>query len=241
MILTYKSNWMNRIFFLFAIAMIASCNQKTKESVPADGIVRLVTLDPGHFHAALVQKSMYDNVDSVVHVYAPPGPDVQLHLDRIATFNTRAEEPTHWAEEVYTGDDFFQKMLAEKKGNVVILSGNNQKKTEYIAKSLEAGFHVLAAKPMAINHDNFKLLKTALTTAKNKHLLLYDIMTERFEITTMLQKEFSMQPDVFGTLVEGTEDNPAVTKESGHYFHKYVSGRSLTNQPWFMDVTQQGE
>ena len=31
---------------------------------------RLITLDPGHFHAALVQKFMYPDVDSVVHVYS---------------------------------------------------------------------------------------------------------------------------------------------------------------------------
>jgi len=116
---------MNRIFFLFAIAMIASCNQKTKESVPADGIVRLITLDPGHFHAALVQKSMYDNVDSVVHVYAPGGNDLKLHLDRVDAYNKRPENPTHWKGDVYTGDDFFETMLNEKKGNVVVLAGNN--------------------------------------------------------------------------------------------------------------------
>jgi hypothetical protein len=37
--------------------------------------IRLVTLDPGHFHAALVQKFMYDGVDARVHVYAPGGDD----------------------------------------------------------------------------------------------------------------------------------------------------------------------
>jgi hypothetical protein len=45
--------------------------------------VRLITLDPGHFHAALVQKSMYSGIDSIVYVYAPKGPDVQSHLDTI--------------------------------------------------------------------------------------------------------------------------------------------------------------
>jgi hypothetical protein len=90
--------------------------------------VRLVTLDPGHFHAALVQKSMYEAVDSVVHVYAPPGEDVQTHLQRIDQYNTRAESPTRWKEEVYTGNDFFEKMLSDKAGNVVVLSGNNGKK-----------------------------------------------------------------------------------------------------------------
>ena len=32
--------------------------------------IKLITLDPGHFHAALIQKSMYPQVDPSVHVYA---------------------------------------------------------------------------------------------------------------------------------------------------------------------------
>ena len=36
--------------------------------------VELITLAPGHFHAYLVQKEMYDQVHSTVHVYAPEGP-----------------------------------------------------------------------------------------------------------------------------------------------------------------------
>jgi len=203
--------------------------------------VRLVTVDPGHFHAALVQKSMYEDVDSVVHVYAPGGNDVDLHLGRIKNFNSRAEDPTSWKEEVYTGDDFFEKMLADTLGNVVVLSGNNKKKTEYISRSLDAGLNVLADKPMVINSAGFETLKAAFETAEKKDLLLYDIMTERFEITTILQKELAAISDVFGTLEQGSPVKPAVTKESVHHFYKYVSGSVLTRPAWFMDVTQAGE
>lgn len=203
--------------------------------------VRLVTLDPGHFHAALVQKTMYPGVDSVVHVYAPEGNDLQYHLDRINDYNSRSENPTHWKEEVYTGNDFFQKMLGEKKGNVVVLAGNNQKKTEYILQSLQNGFNVLADKPMVIDSKGFEQLQQAFETAKKNKLLLYDIMTERYEITTLLQRELSMMPEVFGELQKGSPDNPAITKESVHHFYKYVSGNVLTRPAWFLDVSQQGE
>jgi predicted dehydrogenase len=223
------------------MALVLPLGQPQTPQGRTDNAIRLVTLDPGHFHAALVQKSMYDGVDTNVHVYAPPGPDVQLHLDRIHAFNARAENPTRWQEKVYTGRDFFERMLAEKAGNVVVLSGNNEKKMKYIAKSLEAGFHVLADKPMAINGQDFKLLLHAFATAKRKNLLLYDIMTERFEITTVLQKELSMIPEIFGVLEEGTPDHPAVTKESVHHFYKHVSGEVLTRPAWFLDVSQQGE
>src|SRR5688500_18470705 len=235
---------MRNIFsFVFCTAILfMSCNDESKTTAGAtEKSVKLVTLDPGHFHAALVQKSMYPDVDSVAHVYAPEGNDLQYHLDRIKTYNSRADNPTRWKENVYTGADFFEKMIAEKKGNVVVLSGNNQKKSEYILRSIQNGFNVLADKPMVIESKDFSVLQQAFETAKEKNLLLYDIMTERYEITTMLQKELSMLPEVFGTLEKGTVDNPAVTKESVHHFYKYVSGSVLTRPAWFMDVSQQGE
>jgi predicted dehydrogenase len=211
----------------------ATDNQEKKWSI--------VTLDPGHFHAALVQKTMYPDISPHVHVYAPDGPDVQAHLARIEQYNKRADNPTSWDEELISGPDYFEKMLADKAGDVVVLSGNNRKKTEYILKSLNAGFNVLADKPMVIDTGNFNLLKTSFDVAAQKKLLLYDIMTERYEITTMLQRELSMIPTIFGELEKGTPENPAITKESIHHFYKYVSGNVLTRPAWFMDVSQQGE
>ena len=233
---------MKKILFLITTIAMMSCQSNNKEAATGriSDKVRLVTVDPGHFHAALVQKTMYNDVDSVVYVYAPAGNDLKLHLDRINGFNTRTDNPTNWKEEIYTGPDFFEKMIAEKKGNVIVLSGNNEKKTEYILKSLEAGFNVLADKPMAITPADFELLKKAFDVAKEKGLLLYDIMTERFEITSILQKEISMIPEIFGTLDTGTVDRPAVEMTSDHNFYKNVSGNIVVRPPWFMDASQQG-
>lgn len=203
--------------------------------------VQLITLDPGHFHAALVQKSMYPQVDPTVHVYAKKGLDLQLHLDKIKAYNSSATTPTSWIEKVYEGDDYLNRMLQEKKGNVVVLAGNNQLKTDYILKSVQAGFNVFSDKPMVINEKGFNQLKQAFAVAKKKDLLLYDIMTERYEITTILQKAFSMEPVLFGVLQKGTAAEPAVTKESVHHFYKYVSGSVLTRPAWFLDVEQEGE
>ncbi|MEP7109156.1 MAG: putative oxidoreductase C-terminal domain-containing protein [Ferruginibacter sp.] len=244
---------MNKFLLIIALIMTASCNQSNKEPEKQPSMVHLITLDPGHFHAALVQKSMYEGVDSVVRVYAPEGNDLQLHLDRIKAFNTRTDNPTHWKEAVYSGTDFFEKMLEDNMirlsadtgtgwhGNVVMLAGNNQKKTNYILKSLEAGFSVLADKPMAINIENFEMLKKAFEKAREKNMLLYDIMTERFEITTILQRELSMMPEIFGVLEKGDPAKPAMVIESGHCFYKSISGNVLTRPAWFMDASQQGE
>jgi predicted dehydrogenase len=233
------------------LLMLASCSgpqQKETSSkspanmfTPLEGKVKLMNLDPGHFHAALVQKSMYENVDPVVYVYAPEGPEVENYLQSIDDYNSRPENPTSWEERVYTGDDYLERMLSEKPGNVMVVSGNNAKKTRYILEAVRNGIYVLADKPMVITPEEFPMLEEAFATAHEKGVLLYDIMTERHEITTMLQKEFSQLPEVFGELQTGSPELPAITKESVHHFSKIVSGKPVIRPPWFFDTRQQGE
>lgn len=232
-------NKQKSLITLAAIACLSACNPANEGMQKKD--IQLITVAPGHFHAALVQKTMYPQVDSVVHVYAPEGPELDAHLALIDQYNTRSDHPTSWEEKVYRGDDFLQKMLAEKEGNVVVLAGNNQHKIDYITQSVAAGLNVLADKPMIIDSEGFPELKQAFTTASEKGVLLYDIMTERYEINTMLQKAFSQLPDFFGGLVTGSADNPAITKESVHHFFKEVSGKPLSRPAWFYDTKQQGE
>ena len=74
----------------------------------------------------------------------------------------------------------------------------------YIRASVAAGLNVLADKPMAIRPGDFEVLKEAYRIAGEKGVLLYDIMTERFEITSILQKRLSQVPALFGELVPGT-------------------------------------
>jgi predicted dehydrogenase len=201
----------------------------------------LMTLDPGHFHAALVQKQMNDLISPQVYIYAPAGFDLDEHLKRIAAFNTRPDNPTRWEEKVYKGHDCLEKMLAEKPGNVVVLSGNNRLKTKYIRDCVDAGLNVLADKPMCTDEKGWELLREAFAVAAKNNVLLYDIMTERYEITTMLQKELANRPRVFGRLQKGTPDDPSVTKESVHHLFKYVAGKPLQRPGWFFDTAQQGE
>jgi predicted dehydrogenase len=184
---------------------------------------------------------MYDQVSPEVHVYAPQGTDYLQHLERIKAYNGRPVNPTSWNEIVYTGPDFLEKMITEKAGNVVVLSGNNMKKTEYITKSVNAGLNVLADKPMIIRPEDFPSLEAAFKTAREKGVLLYDIMTERYEVTTILQKLLSQNTRVFGVLKTGTKEEPAVTKISVHHFSKVVSGSQVLRPEWYFDVQQQGE
>lgn len=215
-------------------------SEKTVTEKKDSSMVRLLTLDPGHFHAALVQKISYPDIDSNVHVYAPDGPEVQSYLNLVNQYNTRTENHTHWNEIIYKGNDFAEKMFAEKKGNVVVLSGNNRLKTDYIKSSIDAGLNVLADKPMAINTENFNKLVQAFDDAKKSNVLLYDIMTERSEITNIIQKELLQDTTLFGQIKKGSEKDPSVFIESIHYFFKSVSGKPLVRPSWFFDPSQQG-
>lgn len=230
----FRLNRLKKAHFIWLV-FATGCTLSTKQKE-----VKLITLNPGHFHAALLQKSMYNGVSPDVYVYAPAGDELDAHLNLVEKYNTRAEEPTAWKEHVYKGADFLQKMLSEKKGNLVVLAGNNKEKTNYIAQSIKAGFNVLADKPMAIDTKGFEQLGLAFKEAEKQNVLLYDIMTERYEITNIIQKELLMMGDVFGELEKGSEDRPAIIKESVHHFYKNVSGTPLIRPTWYYDVTQEG-
>lgn len=230
------------LFVFLLLAALTACDTgKSGKPMDTDStLVQLITLDPGHFHAALVQKSTYPGIDSQVYVYAPEGPELQGHLNLINSYNDRTDKPTMWAEKIYTGNDFLEKMVQEKKGNVVVIAGNNRRKVEYITNAVNAGMNVLGDKPMAIDTGDFKGLINAFEMARNKGVLLYDIMTERSEITNILQRELSQMPELFGELQKGTVDSPAVVMESVHHFYKQVSGSALKRPAWFFDADQQG-
>jgi predicted dehydrogenase len=200
-----------------------------------------MTLDPGHFHAALVQKEMYPEVAPQVHVYAPLGSDLVAHLGRIAGFNQRPTRPTAWELEVHTGGDPLARLIQERPGNVVVLSGKNDRKIDRILAAVQAGLNVLADKPWVIAAADLPKLEAALDTADRRGLVAYDIMTERFEITSVLQRELVNDPEVFGVAVPGSEAEPGVFMESVHYLMKLVAGVPNRRPPWFFDVRQQGE
>lgn len=223
-------------FWIAIVALFMSCTTKEENTK-----VKLMTLDPGHFHAALIQKTSYQDIDTTVDVYAPEGPEVKDFLNKIDGYNIRAENPTNWTVKTHLGDDFLQKMIAEKPGNVMVVSGKNSKKIDYILAAVNAGLNVYADKPLIVNQEGFKKLEKVFEIAKEKNLLVYDIMTERFEVTTGIQKALSMKPQVFGMLLDGSPSEPSISKESVHHLSKNVSGKPLVRPAWFLDTNQQGE
>jgi predicted dehydrogenase len=202
---------------------------------------RFMTLDPGHFHAGLVQKEMYPDVSPTVDVYAPEGPDLQAHVKRIEAFNSRKDGPTSWVLNLHTGPDFFERMLRERPGNIVVISGKNRGKIERIGRSVAADLHVLADKPWILTSADLPALERTLADADARKVVAYDIMTERYEITTILQRALVNDPAVFGTQVTGTPEDPGVYLESVHHLMKVVSGTPNIRPAWFFDTDEQGE
>ena len=140
---------------------------------------RLILIDPGHFHAALVQKEMYEGLSPEAHVYAPLGPELIDYLGRIARFNAQAEMPTAWQLRVEAAPDFLARLAQEPPGGVAVIAGRNGVKIDRIEAAVEAGLHVLADKPAIIRHEDLSRLEAMLSRAAERGLVVHDLMTGR--------------------------------------------------------------
>ncbi len=196
----------------------------------------LVVLDPGHFHAALTLRQRHPRLSDDVHVYASDGPDLENFLRIVRTFNRRPDNPTCWNLHVYRGDDYFERLLSERRGDVVLIAGKNDSKMASIHRLHADGFFVLGDKPWLIDPGQLVMLKEVAATPP----LAMDIMTERHEIATRLQIALAAQPRVFGRL-RNDGGQPAISIESVHHLYKVVNGVPLMRPPWVFDVAVQGE
>lgn len=201
---------------------------------------RILTLEPGHFHAALVMKESNPRIDTTCYLYAPDNLATQQYLDYIKNFNTRKQKPTSWNTVWYKEKDYLEQAWKQPPGSILVLAGNNRSKTAWISEAVNRGYAVLADKPMAIDPEGFAKLELAITTAKNKGQLVYDIMTERYDVLNILQRLLMQQKELFGQLEKGSPDNPAIVKESLHHYYKLVAGVPLKRTEWQYDPKQAG-
>ena len=95
---------------LTALLLLSSCTQTAKDT----GVTFMVA-DPGHFHAALVLKSIYPGVNRSVYVYAPDGPELRDFETRVEGYTKRADNPAPWEIKEFRGPDFFERMIKEKQ------------------------------------------------------------------------------------------------------------------------------
>ena len=110
----------------------------------------LIVINPGHFHATLVQQEMYSGLSPLVRVHAPLGPDLIDYLSRIARYNRQTQAATDWRFDVHAGPDFLDWIRHDAPGAIAVFSSRNPGKIERITAAVEAGLHVLADKPAII-------------------------------------------------------------------------------------------
>ena len=106
-------------------------------------------------------------------------------------------------------------MAADRPGNIVVLSGRNRAKIDYILAALEAGLHVLADKPWIIRSRRpAASWKRRSTRADAKGLIAYDIMTERFEITRCCSANWSTTPRFSARRAGSEQSRPSTWRAS---------------------------
>jgi len=130
--------------------------------------MRLIVLDPGHFHATLLQKDMYPELAPRVSVYSPLGTELMDYLYRVSLFNSRSENPTQWELDIHCSSHSFDELLRDRAGDIVVFTGRNRGKIDRMLSTMSAGLHVLADKPWIISSDEMPKLERALDLAESK-------------------------------------------------------------------------
>lgn len=218
---------MRAFFPVISALLIAACT-----SAPSPK-VHLTVVDPGHFHAALVQKNPLEGVSDTVKVYAPEGPEVRQYLASVASYHLP------WVEETHLSEDFLKQLpMAAGPIDAVVLAGNNARKTRYILEAVKKGYNVLSDKPMALDTADFSLLREAYSLAAEKGTVILELMTERHDPVNILTR--NTIPGL-GGMLEGDARHPAIEMESIHHFYKEVSGSPLVRPVWYYDTSCQGE
>src|SRR5690606_30229521 len=233
-----KAN-LNIYVVLCVLVLQVGCNNMKQTEAGTSEKVELVVIEPQHFHAALVQKYPHEGIGSEVYLYAESADKVEGYQQLIEQYNSRAENPTAWEINSYYGDDFLEAAFQGTTGNVVVLAGDNQQKITYIEHAVAHGRDVFADKPLVIDNEGFQRLKTLLND-NEKSALVYDIMTERYDVKNQVIKHLINDKGFSGGIQQG-EAARILHLSSSHQSIKEVSGRPLLRPAMHSDTERQGE
>lgn len=184
---------------------------------------------------------MIEGVHPRVFVYAPLDYDLLAHLARVQGFNSRRTQPTVWELDVRAGTNYLERFAREPAGNTAVIAGRNRPKADRILTAVSSGLHVLADKPWIVDWACFPKLERILQEAELQELIVWDMMTERFEISSIIQRALLQDPEILGEWILGTPEQPALVLESVHYLKKLVAGRPLIRPAWWFDSQEAGD
>jgi hypothetical protein len=224
----------------YSFLLVAVRAAETPETPCPAPQVRFMLLEPNGAHAALLQ-DVYDHVSEYVDVYAPLDSDLLDYLARVRRLNARAKNPADWRLEVRAGPDSLRRMLKDRPGNVVVLSGPNLGRIQAIRAAVDAGLSVLADEPWIIRAEDLPLLEAVLDEADRRGLVACGLSTARFETTAMLLRELIHDKDVFGKILPGGIEDPSVMMESVDSLQITAGRASRVRPAWFFDIEKQGE
>jgi len=193
----------------------------------------LLFLAPGHFHAALTLRVPQARAAEDVFVYAREGTELRDFVALVERFNRRAPDATRWRLVVATADDPLERLVAERRGDVVVLAGRNGGKARTMRRLHESGFHVLADKPWLVEPADLEHVRASLAGWP----LAAEIMTGRHDLAAGLAKRLVGTPAIFGAF---RDDGPAIEHESVHHLEKLVDGAPLRRPWWYFDERVQG-
>lgn len=231
-------------YFSFVIILLfeAGCSGEDPSNKRKEEKAKLTVIDPQHFHAALVQKHIHPGIDSVVHLFADSSTTVEGYKQLITQYNTQEDDPTRWKIVGYYGTDFLEKAFDPVVGNVVVLAGDNRRKIDYIQASVQHGRDVFADKPLVIDAAGYRKLNSLMQSDDEKEsVLVYDMMTERYDVKNQVVKSLLNNEGFSGGLLRAKDDGPAIMFQSVHHFIKDVSGKPMLRPALFFDTEKQGE
>ena len=193
----------------------------------------LLFLDPGHFHAALTLRARQPRAADEIVVYARPDAEPRDFLALVERFNRRPQEPTRWRPVVVIADDPLERLVHERRGDVVVLAGRNGGKAHTMRRLHDAGFHVLADKPWLVEPDDLEPVRASLEGWP----IAAEMMTGRRDLAAGVVKRLVATPAIFGAF---RDEGPAIEQESVHHLEKLVDGAPLRRPWWYFDVRVQG-
>jgi len=236
-----ESKKINRSIFALAslVGCMAACSQGASDKDNSEK-VNLLVIEPQHFHAALVQKYAHAEIDSVVHLFADTDTAVEGYTNLIEQYNSRETDPTNWKIKTYYGNDFLDKAFVGETGNVVVLAGDNQKKIDYMVSAVTHGKDIFADKPLVIETKGYQKLKGLLEEDSKGTSLVYDIMTERYDVKNQVVKALINNQTFSGGML-ADDQKASIQFSSVHHFIKEVSGNPLIRPVLFYNTAQQGE
>ena len=201
---------------------------------------RLLVIDPQHFHAALILKANIPSLSNEIKLFAPDKLAAADYISLVREYNSCNGSATNWHIIPYYGVDFLEKAVLDKSADIVVLAGDNNRKITYMVESIKYNKAVFADKPLVINEKGYAQLQKLLNRNGRHTPIVYDIMTERFDIKNILVKLILSNK----TLTGGFEPNaafPLIEFHSKHHFSKVVAGHQLIRPAMFFDINKQGE